>query len=77
MSTYVRSSIYLNAYLTVTCEPVLDFEDDPLKYWKDNEMEYHRLAKLANKHLAIQASSAAVERLFSIGGRVFRLDRRR
>ena len=44
---------------------------------KKSEAEYPHLAKLANKYLAIhfQASSAAVERQFSIGGKVFRLDR--
>ena len=56
-------------------EPVLDIEDDPLKFWKDNEAEYPRLVKYTNTYLAIQASSAAVERLFSIRCKVFRPDR--
>ena len=55
--------------------PVSDIESDPLVFWKDNELEYPHLAKLAKKYLAIQASSAAVERLFSIAGKVFRPDR--
>ena len=38
---------------------------------------YLYLAKLAKGYLAIQASSAAVERLFSIVGKDFRPDRRR
>ena len=69
-----KHAFYLTVYLTVTCDPVLDIEDDPLKFWKDNEAEYPCLSKLANKYLAIQASSAAVERLFSIGGKVYRTD---
>ena len=52
--------LFKTVYLTVTCEPVLDIKDDPLKFWKDNVAEYPRLAKLANKYLAI------VERLFKV-----------
>ena len=44
-------------------EPAIDMNSDPLMFWKNSEAEYPHLAKLANKYLAIQASSAAVERL--------------
>ena len=50
-------------------------DSDPLSFWKDNESIYPNLAELANKYLAIPASSARVERLFSIGGKIFRPDR--
>ena len=53
----------------------LKWEENPLKYWEAN---YHRLpilSKLSEKFLAVPATSAPVERLFSIAGKIFRPDR--
>ncbi len=46
-------------------------EEDPLEFWKNYE------ATLAKHAPCIPASSAPVERPFSIAGKVFRPDRRR
>ena len=48
-----------------------------LLYWKENQYKYPKLSKLALKYLTVPASSAAVERLFSIAGKVLRSDRMR
>ena len=56
-------------------EPVLSMGADVLSYWKTNEYKYENLAKIAKQYLAIPASSAPVERLISIAGKVFRPDR--
>ena len=50
---------------------------DPLLFWKLNENRYKELSKLARKYLGVLASSAAVERMFSIAGHVFHTKRRR
>lgn len=50
-------------------------DTDPLMYWKSNKPSYPELTTLALRYLAIPASSAPVERLFSIAGKVFRPDR--
>ena len=42
----------------------------PLEFWKVNEQKFKPLAMLANKYLGIPASSAAVERIFSISGHI-------
>lgn len=55
-------------------EPCVD-GIDPLKYWKQNIDKFPALAKLARTYLAIPATSAPVERLFSIAGKFFRPDR--
>jgi hAT family C-terminal dimerisation region len=47
-----------------------DIKIDPLKKWAQLEVTYNKHAKLARKYLAIPATSAPVERLFSTGGRV-------
>ena len=47
----------------------------PLEFWAAHEDRYPRLSLLARKYLGIPASSAPVERLFSIAGKVFRQDR--
>jgi len=46
------------------CDPC----EDPLMWWKKNEKRFPYLARLAKKFLAIQASSASPERLFSVAG---------
>ena len=48
-----------------------------LDFWKNNEIMFPKLAVLARKYLSIQASSAAVERMFSISGHIHSLKRRR
>lgn len=40
----------------------------PLKFWESNLNRFTILAKIARKYLAIPASSAGVERIFSISG---------
>jgi hypothetical protein len=41
------------------------YTKDPLSWWLQNEVKYPRLAYLARNYLAIPASSATVERIFS------------
>ncbi len=48
-----------------------------LDFWRTYEKVFPSLARLAKKYLSIQASSAAVERMFSISGHIFSLKRRR
>ena len=48
-----------------------------LHFWKTNEYTFKNLSKLAKKFLGVPASSAAVERMFSIAGHIFSCKRRR
>ena len=48
--------------------PVVDGDDDPLCWWKLNKLPM--LDQLARRYLAIQATSAPSERLFSKAGQV-------
>ena len=60
-------------YLSHSCSH--DEEDiHVLGFWRDNVNKYPTLAKLASTYLALPASSAPVERIFSIGGKVFQPD---
>ncbi len=56
-------------------EPCILENSDPLTFWRQNSSRFSSLAKVASKYLAMPASSAPVERLFSIAGKVFRADR--
>ena len=50
--------------------PVIDGDENPLKWWQRNEQELPLLSQLAKRHLVIQASSSPSERLFSKAGLV-------
>ena len=50
--------------------PVIDGDEDPLKCWQRNEVDFPLLCQLARKYLAIQASSSPSKRLFSKAGLV-------
>ncbi len=48
-----------------------------LDFWRENEHRWPILANISKKILGVPASSAKVERIFSIAGHVFSLKRRR
>ena len=48
----------------------LDFEEDPLLWWKGQPLNYPILQKVAPKYLCVCATSSASERLFSTAGNV-------
>ena len=58
--------LQLDEYLTSSTLPE---DEDPLLYWKCNRNRFPELSVLAS------ASSASVERLFSIAGKIFRPER--
>ena len=47
----------------------------PLQYWSSNLSKYPNIAQVAVSVLGIPASSAPVERLFSVAAKVFRPER--
>ena len=69
----LQAEISSYMYLSKPC--LNEEDDDPLQFWKEHQTSYPTLAKLAACYLAIPASSGPVERLFSIGGKLFRPER--
>jgi zinc finger BED domain-containing protein 1 (E3 SUMO-protein ligase ZBED1) len=51
--------------------------NDPLIWWLKHEVKFPMLAKLAKFYLAVQATSAASERVFSIASRLLSIKRNR
>jgi hypothetical protein len=50
--------------------PKLDFEEDPLQWWRMHNIEYPCLSRLAKKYLCVCATSCPSERLFSTSGNI-------
>ena len=63
----VNGETELNAYLRVH---QVDKDTDPLMWWKQHQQEFPRLARMTRQYLAVPASSASPERLFSSVGLV-------
>jgi hypothetical protein len=58
-------------------EALLDEDSDALAYWSRNQAKYPMLSAMAAEFLVSPATSAPVERLFSIAGKVFTKERSR
>ena len=52
-------------------EDIIPYHEDPLLYWKKNEKRLPTMAKLAKEFLGLTATSAPVERVFSIAGNFY------
>lgn len=62
-SIELELSMYLQA-------PVPDSETDPLEWWKQHELNFPIVARLAKKYLCIPATSSSSERAFSASGNI-------
>ncbi|KAK3873511.1 hypothetical protein Pcinc_021479 [Petrolisthes cinctipes] len=71
-TTCYTSSMEVSTYLADPCVPE---DTDPLRYWEQNKVSMPTLTKLAMKYLVVPATSASVEWVFSVAGRIFRPDR--
>jgi hypothetical protein len=63
----IHENLPLNAYTRVKQVPL---DTDPLMWWKQHVQEFPRLARMPRQHLAVPATSASPERLFSSVGLV-------
>lgn len=45
-------------------------KDDPLQWWKGKKHQFPLLSQLARQYLAVQATSAPPERIFSVASRI-------
>ncbi|XP_076065166.1 zinc finger BED domain-containing protein 4-like [Oratosquilla oratoria] len=72
LCTLTSTLSQMESYLS---QPITEDDSDPLLFWEQNQSTLPQLTILALQYLCIPASSAPVERLFSIAGKVFRPER--
>jgi hypothetical protein len=58
-------------------QPVMKRETEILRYWASKEYEFPTIARMARDHLAIPATSAPSECVFSVGGDIITKKRNR
>ena len=56
-------------------EQCCEMSENPLLFWQKNSKKFPSLSKIAQKYLHIPATSAPVERIFSVAGKTFSPDR--
>ena len=71
MRTYIRmaSTSYNNGEVPMNC--------NPLMWWKANDVHLPYFSILSRRYLAMPATSAPVERLFSVAGQIVTAKRSR
>lgn len=74
---YMKPNTVDEEYVLYFREPIEIQEIQPLTYWKNNVHKFPILSVLARRFLAIPATSASVERLFSIAGNILTKSRNR
>lgn len=57
----------LSSYLTAS---TIDGEENPLTWWKEHQVNFPRLSRLACRYLCVPATSTPSERLFSAAGNI-------
>ena len=62
----------IDMYLSQACLPE---SADPIQFWHTRSGTFPLLTQLARKYLTVPATSAPVERLFNVAGKVFHHDR--
>src|SRR6266536_720838 len=72
---YIQPDDIEDEYLTYLKETNAIQNTQPLDYWKNNSYKYPILSVLARRYLAIPATSASVERLFSVTSNIITKNR--
>lgn len=53
-------------------EPCCEMSENRLMFCQENSLRFSSVSKLAREYLSIPATSAPVERIFSVAGKTFR-----
>ena len=71
--TIPEASSEVEAYLAAGSTSSTD--DQPLTFWKANATKYPKLSRVAKKFLAVPATSAPIERIFSHARNILQANR--